>query len=177
MSKEVVVIAVLLGMGCQHAGEGASDGAAGAGFGFNPGTGGTGPVSGGATGGGAPAGGGAGAGMIPPPSDAAADSSSFSVDAGACPFSMTGTACAQPGASCSFNSDCVARRCDCVAGNWTCSERQMPCGGTCPTPQTAQCGAPCTGDISGCLCHCGGGGPNYAGCSCTAGRWACGCGH
>lgn len=98
------------------------------------------------------------------------------VDAGACPFSMAGTACAPAGAFCSWAGECVSRRCDCVAGTWACSERTMPCGGVCPAPQAARCGDPCTGNVSGCLCRCGGGGPNYGGCSCTAGRWACTCG-
>jgi hypothetical protein len=90
---------------------------------------------------------------------------------------MAGTPCTQPGASCSWNSECLARRCDCLGNTWACTERQMSCGGTCPAPQAAQCGDPCTGNVSGCLCHCGGGnGPNYAGCACTAGRWQCTCG-
>jgi hypothetical protein len=52
----------------------------------------------------------------------------------------------------------------------------MPCGGMCPVPQNARCGDSCTGNASNCLCHCGGGGPNYSGCSCTGGRWQCSCG-
>jgi hypothetical protein len=104
------------------------------------------------------------------------DATAMSVDAGACPFAMAGMACAPAGIFCAWSSDCVSRRCDCVAGNWACSERQMPCGGTCPSPQAAQCGDSCTGEASGCLCHCGGGGPNYGGCSCSGGRWQCSCG-
>src|SRR3954453_21244236 len=49
------------------------------------------------------------------------------VDPGTCPFSLAGTTCAA-GASCTFNNDRLARRCDCSDGRWTCSERQLPCG-------------------------------------------------
>jgi hypothetical protein len=47
----------------------------------------------------------------------------------------------------------------------------MPCGGTCPAPQEARCGDPCMGSATGCFCKTGG--PNYSGCSCSGGRWAC----
>jgi len=98
-------------------------------------------------------------------------------DPNGCPFSMAGTPCSQPGAYCSVMNECVARRCDCYGNTWACTERKFPCGGSCPAPQFAQCGAPCTGTVSGCLCHCGGGnGPNYGGCSCSGGTWQCTCG-
>lgn len=176
MQKRAVLLSSFLFLAC-HSGEVAPAGSGGTGaptFG-----GGAGGVvaggSGGSTAGPGPTGGYPGAGGSNPVP--MADASAMSVDAGACPFSMAGTACGPAGANCVFNSDCVARRCDCQNGTWACSERQIPCGGTCPAPQAAQCGDSCTGNVSGCLCHCGGGGPNYSGCSCTAGRWTCGCGH
>jgi hypothetical protein len=177
-------MAAMIGFGCHRAGEEpsyGSDGAAAvmAGGGAGPGAAGAaagGPPSGGGGGGGGSNAGAGGAPSAPTPDATVADGPVSTGDAGACPFQMAGTSCAPAGAGCTWSSDCLARRCDCVDGSWVCSERQMPCGGVCPAPQAAQCGSACTGDVTGCLCHCGGGGPNYSGCACAAGRWQCSCG-
>jgi hypothetical protein len=173
MRNPVLFAVFFLGVACQSNGDVSPAGAGGnGGAGAGGGAGGFGVVN---PGGGA---GGFGTGGRPGLAfDAAAtvDGPSSTIDAGACPFSMAGTACAPAGASCASTSECVARRCDCVSGSWACSERQLPCGGMCPAPQQAQCGSACSGNATGCLCHCGGG-PNYGGCSCTAGRWQCTCG-
>jgi hypothetical protein len=179
MGKHAILLLVLVGLGCHGSGEVSPAGSGGSappavggagGLYTGPaGTGGAGPGSGGGFPGNGPPGGG-GPGTV---TDASA---AVTVDAGVCPFTMAGTACGPAGATCSWSGECVARRCDCVNGTWACTERQMPCGGMCPVPQNARCGDSCTGNASNCLCHCGGGGPNYAGCACTGGRWQCSCG-
>ncbi|HVJ21940.1 MAG TPA: hypothetical protein VM686_41330 [Polyangiaceae bacterium] len=67
---------------------------------------------------------------------------------------------------------CISGYCDCNAGRWACVQTQTDdCGGVCPPPAEAQCGSSCTGEIQNCQCACGG--PNFSGCSCTNGEWAC----
>src|SRR4051812_30799685 len=159
MLKPAILFWVLIGVGCHQSGEVSPGGSGGAGA---PSVGGAGtPPMAGA--GGSVVSPGPGAGGFGGPGftgDASAlDGPSMTVDAGTCPFSMAGTACAPAGANCVWSSECVSRRCDCVNGTWTCSERQGQCGGMCPAPQAAQCGDSCSGNASNCLCHCGGGGP------------------
>jgi hypothetical protein len=162
-------------VGTAGSGGGAVGGSGGPGGGLAGAGGAAGTGTGGAAGA-AGASGAGGGGTVSPDAAAATDGPSSTVDAGSCPFNMAGTACAPTGINCVFSSDCVARRCDCVAGAWVCTERQLPCGGKCPAAQDAQCGGACTGNLSNCLCHCGGGGPNYSGCSCVSNRWQCTCG-
>lgn len=181
--RAVILLMLVLPFGC--ADEGASaDGGSGAGTASSMGGAGSLPPPPGQGGGPRPP---AEDAPVAPRSDAGGPATSQDGSAGgaatnsqdasdpSCRFQLAGSPCAPAGASCASDSACASVRCDCRDGAWACSERQIPCGGTCPTPQQARCGEPCTGMASGCLCQCGGG-PNYAGCSCSGGRWQCACG-
>lgn len=89
-----------------------------------------------------------------------------------CNISMVGQPCTA-GASCDYvePDGCSAVSCVCSSGKWACARSTASCG-TCPTPQDAHCGDPCSVTAQGCLCDCGNG-PNFGGCSCTGGSWQC----
>lgn len=126
------------------------------------------PNTGGATntGGGTASGGTTSTGGSTATGGSAGSSSSCGIALGNTPCTGTGHCEWTAADGCSFGS------CDCKTGQWACVETRVGnCGGTCPTPQNAECGQPCTGKASGCLCACGG--PNFTGCSCTGSVWAC----
>jgi hypothetical protein len=116
--------------------------------------------------GGNPASGGASTGGSTATGGSAGSSSTCGIALGNTTCTGTGHCQWTAADGCSFGS------CDCKSGKWACVETRVGnCGGTCPTPQNAECGQPCTGQASGCICACGG--PNFTGCSCTGGVWAC----
>jgi endoglucanase len=121
-------------------------------------------ASGGASGAGYSTGGASGAATAGAPNDGGPQSS--------CSSSLSGAACATD-ASCNWidPGGCSGGNCRCISGTWACATSKFSCG-ACPTPQNAQCGGACAVTAQGCLCQCGGG-PNFAGCSCTAGSWQC----
>ena len=49
--------------------------------------------------------------------------------------------------------------------------QQEPCD--CPPAIDTRCGDPCSGAAIGCLCTCGGGGPDFTSCQCVSGEMEC----
>jgi len=88
---------------------------------------------------------------------------------GSCSIDLEGTSC-NASESCTFTEGCLEIRCECHGGAYAC-QQENTCPAQCPEPAETDCRSPCAGDLSGCLCRCGG--PNYSACACEGGEWSC----
>jgi hypothetical protein len=128
-----------------------------------------GSTNGGSSNAGSPAAGGDGASTA----EGGNDASGGSPTTGDCGLFLATKAC-QGDARCDWTdeAECFTGYCDCNGGSWACVQTQTDnCRGVCPPPEEAPCGSSCSGEISNCQCACGG--PNFSGCTCSNGEWAC----